>query len=210
MAQGEGVSLWRQVIRNIRQYLYRKAAKKNLIIIAGPSCAGKSTFITSDVFQAMSAAAEDCKVLLSNRLRPALIQTSNKNYILHHNLSNIIIKQIKLGVDSNNFDYSLVENFWEYIFNSGYEIQSFILVCNKAVLLERVENRKFIEENLGCKNPYNKQYWKNIHTNTDFLPLYKEFIHFLKGNNISPSFVNSTNDKYDVISYQQCIELAGE
>lgn len=166
-----------------------------MYLVCGGTNVGKSTFLTSQVAKELIYDIDNLRIGMFYQLN----DTNKINFdIIHYNILRMAEKNL------DNYDYKFEESFIEILEKNDIN-HIFILVTSLSTIFDRMNGRKYIEENFSNLNIYNSVLWKNVYTKIDIKKLYVKFIELIKKYNISYSVLDSTNLEYKLIENE--IEL---
>ena len=164
-------------------------------IVLGPTCAGKSTYL-SRVRASMKAEAVP-PVLFGTSFREEP-QKRDEPCFVHYNLFNT--------TPGNSFEAiaDLFDSceFWNHIIQSAEAFRAVVLVCSKNTLIERARTRQWVEQvvtNLSM-NVYDSERWVWVLEEVDLLALYQAWMAELERREIPYLLIDSSDSNYVQIS----------
>jgi len=162
------------------------------ILIAGPTCVGKSTFIHS---------SESASLLYPLPVPTNVVygfqvsgDTVFADSFIHYNMLHprLIQKRSSSALPEELPDFELEPIFKKIINNQEIGL-AIILVAPYSELLARAENRQFNEERVEQKQPYDRLLWQDIIKSTNLPALYERFFRVLEKFGIPYKVVTSSN-----------------
>ena len=177
-----------------------------LWIISGPSSVGKSTFIKSEQFFALTGVRADAPVLKPKNqpgLDPRLL--GEADCFVHYNILRPVSLFAKREANAQTPDDQFrarstqfeKDPWWtEFSARTG-DKRAVVLVANRGVILHRVANRR----------GYKVEYWRALYQKLNLPDIYRAWCSELERNEIPFVFADATASKYKRIDSSAAFEI---
>ena len=205
--------------------------KHKMFIISGPSSVGKSHFIQSGYAAIITGLAADAPVYIPGEGIPTPLP-NNRDCFVHYNinrpahfikcfdLKNNLINKIKytkwifINIFKKGYYWKSVKKIWNYeldpiwrqLVSEPFIIEAIILIAREEILLERIQNRIFVEpkgfsrlSRIKYKSNDVRKFYKKI----NILDIYNIWIKELKEKHIPYTLIDTSKQTYRIIKSEK-------
>lgn len=186
-------------------------------IIGRPTSAGKSTFIRSGRFAALTCLPPKTPVVWP---RQRLTKLANGDVIYHYNIVHRLFHNHRAALRARRRDIATRptimgfddDSDWINVIELARPMRAVVLVTSKPTTRERMAERTRIEDQTSTgveQRTYKAHMWWEIVQAVDLRALYADWCQTLDAHGIPYLLVSGEDDSYPVTTEVQAAELAG-
>jgi hypothetical protein len=185
----------------------RESAGRRVHLVSGPSCCGKSTFLTKRV--------KDYDEVLFPQRRYLERLKSGAHFALHYNILRPYSSEFKTSL-ADHYRRAVLrldrrhprggrgpyqaDPFLQYLLYARMAIRATVLVAPRELLLERITRRDQSEPFLKQQTQrYRSEAWQEVYRSVDLAEVYGSWIEFLRAWEIPYDLVDASDQEYRVI-----------
>lgn len=183
----------------------------NLIyIVSGPTCAGKSTLISSPEISDLTGMPAKSPVIFPSSIA-ADPKSLRDNCLVHYNILRHADEtlQNRPGQRFSGYCDFRLDPAWAFILSHPSPKCAFVLKVSRTILMERMAQRRHIESKSIISsfiNRYPRQHWLQILEQIDLDMMYQAWCAELEENGIPYITIDSSNELYRILDTQLPIQ----
>ena len=184
-----------------------------ICIISGPTCSGKSAFLSNPKNFKWTGYPPSTPVVFPKKILKQEFDLGD-DFFIHYNIlryANQLWHADQFHQNSKDKSDSCInfasELTWNKVISFPYSKMAIILVAKRSVLLDRISCREVVEQSRPNFNnpghPYPQHKWINILKSIDLNILYQAWCSELEKNKIPFTLLDSNNKSYSIIEPSQ-------